>query len=748
MTPQNPKAKDHPNFDSPPASASSAAENAESQALNDLAARLTTFDLSSQSQRKSALRRAWLEKGSTPKKRAPLGWLPALAGWGARSVAVILLILVAVIGGVLLYRNALDHATPLSQPQTTPTTARSTATPVGVQVLTPYPVSNLAITTENFDQVVEVSRIGKGAIQNIQNVNGSLAISSPLGLTLYDSDYREQSTFVAPYGENYTATYSPDGSLLAVGINDTVTIYRAADLSFYLSLTGQPGTVRRVMFSADGKMLASLVRPPGAEVYNYWVEIWDLSSGMRLGSWNLGANNLPPLWSADGSRMVAWNPIRMDALYVYRVPSGELEAQIKDVRAQALALSPDGSLLAVAVDAQSVELIHLPDGTVLQTLDLGAQALVDAQRSLPTLAFSAQGEVLYIMSNQLASFWSVSDGRWIYSYGLPDSYQALKTYAPDWIINKLMPISGGSLPDDPGLNALLSEYAPPVQNALLLGDARQILILHGPNLEIAPLELRSIAGVETFFSQKVSAISLALSPDEQTAALGMWDGTVELVDAHSGELLQTFSQHSEQVQSVAFDPRGGRLASSTMEQIKIWNLDAGSERITLHQSGGWVDEIAYSPDGSLLAAHSANAGITVWNTQTDQPVYNLAFDSQGWQGSLVFSPDSQILFAAGAQTLQAWDLTNGEVLFQKRYTATITCLAISADGSLLAAGTAQVRDSGVAEGTIQWLRSDDGEVLGTMQGHRAAVNSIAFSRDGRYLVSGGDDGAVLIWGVK
>ena len=111
---------------------------------------------------------------------------------------------------------------------------------------------------------------------------------------------------------------------------------------------------------------------------------------------------------------------------------------------------------------------------------------------------------------------------------------------------------------------------------------------------------------------------------------------------------------------------------------------------------GTANQVAYSPDGRLLAVASS-LGIYLYDAETLEEVRFIKSDA--WANSVAFSPDGATL-ASGS-----WDET------------------------------------------VRLWRVSDGSLLRTLEGHTGPVWSVAFSPDGATLASGSDDGTVRLWGV-
>jgi WD40 repeat protein len=75
-------------------------------------------------------------------------------------------------------------------------------------------------------------------------------------------------------------------------------------------------------------------------------------------------------------------------------------------------------------------------------------------------------------------------------------------------------------------------------------------------------------------SRRLAVTSLAYSPDSKFLATGETSTEVELWDAATGELIQTYAGHSDTVRSVSFSPDGKKLASGSADgTVMLWDVE-------------------------------------------------------------------------------------------------------------------------------------------------------------------------------
>ncbi len=207
---------------------------------------------------------------------------------------------------------------------------------------------------------------------------------------------------------------------------------------------------------------------------------------------------------------------------------------------------------------------------------------------------------------------------------------------------------------------------------------------------------------------------------------------------YSAPWLQAFEGHGDYVNAVAFSPDGTMLASGSDDATaRLWNVETGEELYTLSGHEDYVNAVAFSPDGAMLASGGYDGVVNLWNTADGALIETLDMDGAAVL-ALVFSPDGATL-AIAADDVILWDLANAEktaTLHSADFAAPYG-LDYNAGGTLLAAG----EDSGL----IRLWNPAVEQVSVTMEGHEDYVRDVAFSPDGTRLVSGSDDYTVRVW---
>ena len=148
-----------------------------------------------------------------------------------------------------------------------------------------------------------------------------------------------------------------------------------------------------------------------------------------------------------------------------------------------------------------------------------------------------------------------------------------------------------------------------------------------------------------------------------------------------------------------------------------------------------VDSLAFGLSGKTIASGSLDGTVKLWDVATRHLI-------DSFKGrSLAFSPDGKIIAAPYGNGFRLSDIaTKREIATFEGHTAQVNSVAISRDGKTVA--------SGGSDGTVKLWNIATKREIATFKGHTGPVNSVAISRDGRTIASGGSDGTVKLWDIS
>ncbi|MBN2501061.1 MAG: hypothetical protein JXB38_09815 [Anaerolineales bacterium] len=257
----------------------------------------------------------------------------------------------------------------------------------------------------------------------------------------------------------------------------------------------------------------------------------------------------------------------------------------------------------------------------------------------------------------------------------------------------------------------------------------------------------NVAEIEEMFTLDVdSALSLAFSPDNETLAIGDWNGNISVWDVDGERERYRIAAHDAAVYGLAISPDGEMLASGSWDKtIKFWNLDDGEAIMTLEGHSNLIFDVTFSPDGATLASGDADGVLKLWDVRSGAELHSLPHDAAVY--SLAFSPTDNVIASGtgvnadeGAESavIKLWDVEVGdEVLTLEGHRAEVYGLDFSPDGATLLSGS--------ADGVVRMWDVYAGEQLRGLRGHDGTVIGVAFAPHGRLFASASQAGAIILW---
>jgi WD40 repeat protein len=244
--------------------------------------------------------------------------------------------------------------------------------------------------------------------------------------------------------------------------------------------------------------------------------------------------------------------------------------------------------------------------------------------------------------------------------------------------------------------------------------------------------------------------TFAWSKGGNKLAVGADSGIIYVVDASTGNLLESFVGHQKQVASLEFSPEGAHLLSGSDDgTVKLWDVATGQAINTyvhgthVEEGGGYAtgaEAVALTEDGARIVS-AGYGGIKVWDVNSKTVLKSIIMQDTEKD------PIASIHFLKGTKTIIFGTLSGDFLIWytdkdqpeklSNAHTTNINTVEFSPDGIYILAAA--------HDGSAKLWDTRDGRLVRSFRGHHGPVLSADFSADGRRFFTGGSDGNFMVW---
>ena len=206
-------------------------------------------------------------------------------------------------------------------------------------------------------------------------------------------------------------------------------------------------------------------------------------------------------------------------------------------------------------------------------------------------------------------------------------------------------------------------------------------------------------------------------------------------------LRHTLRGHGDSLTQIAWCPDGTMLASSSYDQtIRLWNALTGEQLRVLRAQDSVITTVAWAPNGRSLVSGSQNGTVRHWDSKGN--LLKTIEDHKEMIFRVVWSPDGRFFASSSADnTIRLWDAATG---VQRRMMrppgGSAVSLAWSPNGRFLASAS--------GEGAIRLWDPETGQLIRPLRGPSESIFSLAWSPDGKILAAAVEDRMIRLWDAE
>ena len=192
-------------------------------------------------------------------------------------------------------------------------------------------------------------------------------------------------------------------------------------------------------------------------------------------------------------------------------------------------------------------------------------------------------------------------------------------------------------------------------DATYTSDAMRVLSTGSENILLWDVETGDVERVFGNLGNQVTALTVAVSPDDQYALAGLNNGIIVVWELATGNEVRRITGHTDDITDMRFSADGTQLLTASIDgTVRIWEFATGAllKRFNGHDDDVWT--AVFANDETQVVSASANGTVILWDIASRTEIHRFIGHTADVLGAAIYPETGTVYTASADGTVRAW----------------------------------------------------------------------------------------------